>query len=590
MPAPQGQLPPDALEVLRARANWLDAELTKERLRAVSLESELTQQRARMQQVQQEYEQLRAAYEQLRLELELLKRRLLVAKAERVDTQALEKEFAGKKAELDALAQKLQGEAAPGEPAPCCPPKPARPKPRGRRDLNESALPQERIELTDPVMEAQVQAGRAQRIGFEESYKLAWQRGGHRRLVLARVKYSTREPPVALSTAPLPKELLPRCLAAPSLLAHIAADKYCDGLPLFRIEDRFYRDGVKVDRGTMCRGLEEIGATVGATVIEAARKEALQSAFCIATDATGVLVQPLPTGKRQPCRRGHYFVQLADRDHVFFEYTPKETSRAVGEMFRGFSGYVLADAKSVYDQLFQPPQLRPQPGPEQAVDLGVRHEVGCWSHARRKFWEAALAHSPVAREALFRIGRFFKLEQTWRDRPPAQRQRLRDAELRPQVQDFFAWAAPEYDKVRAQRGLLRTALGYALRQKGALMRFLEDGRLPLENNRSERQLRKIAVGRKAWLFVGSDDHATAAGHILSLVASARLHRLDPEGYLRDLLRVLPHWPKDRYLELAPKYWAQTRARLDAVQLQAEFGPLSLPLPLASSAQEQAASH
>ena len=94
------------------------------------------------------------------------------------------------------------------------------------------------------------------------------------------------------------------------------------------------------------------------------------------------------------------------------------------------------------------------------------------------------------------------------------------------------------------------------------------------------------MGRKAWLFCGSDDHATAAGHILSLIASSRLHGLDPEAYLRDLLRVLAHWPRDRYLELAPKYWARTCARLDPAQLQAELGPLTIPPPLPAATEEQ----
>ncbi len=144
---------------------------------------------------------------------------------------------------------------------------------------------------------------------------------------------------------------------------------------------------------------------------------------------------------------------------------------------------------------------------------------------------------------------------------------------------FFDWADAEYDKVRDQRGLLRSALGYAVRQKDALLRVLDDGRLVLDNNRSERALRgTIATGRKAWLFVGSDDHAESAGHLFSLVASCKLHRLDPETYLRDLFRVLAHWPKDRYLELAPKYWAATRARLDPTQLANEIGPLDVPPP------------
>ena len=178
------------------------------------------------------------------------------------------------------------------------------------------------------------------------------------------------------------------------------------------------------------------------------------------------------------------------------------------------------------------------------------------------------------------------MEATWRNKPPEELHRLRQAHLRLHVDAFFSWAEAEHQTVREQRGLLRKALGYAVRQREALRRFLEDGRLLLENNRSERELRRIAVGRKAWLFVGSDDHAQSAGHLFTLIATARLHRLDPEAYLRDLLRVLAHWPRERYLELAPKYWAATRARLVAAELDAEVGQLTVPQPLADPAEEQ----
>ena len=114
----------------------------------------------------------------------------------------------------------------------------------------------------------------------------------------------------------------------------------------------------------------------------------------------------------------------------------------------------------------------------------------------------------------------------------------------------------------------------------------------MTNNRSERGLRNIASGRKAWLFCGSDQHADSAAQLMSLIASAKLHKLDPELYLRDIIRVLPHWPKDhdRYLELSPKYWAATRARLDPAQLVADFGPLDVPDPLPAAPEEKAASN
>jgi len=239
-------------------------------------------------------------------------------------------------------------------------------------------------------------------------------------------------------------------------------------------------------------------------------------------------------------------------------------------MFKGFSGYVQADAKSVYDILFRPPD-------DKTILEDRRLEVGCWVHGRRGLWEAAIVlKSEVAREGLFRIKRIYDLERTWRGQPPDEIKRLRNIHSRPLVAAFFAWATAEYEKVRVVRGPLRSAFGYLVRHKDALLRFLDDGRLRLDNNHSEGELRKIATGRKAWLFVGSDDHGTSAGHLFSLIASARLHRLDPEEYLRDLFRVLGHWPRDRYIELAPKYWTKTRARLDPVELANEVGPLTIP--------------
>ena len=545
--------------------------------RIAELEAALAVEHDRVEELIRERDLLRASHERLRLELELLKRRIFVAKAERVDTTQLELEFATKLAELDRLADTERPAAQANVTS-----KRKGARPRGRRDLKKVALPEERVEIVDPVLEKLVAEGKAERIGFEESCKLAYQRGGLRRLVVARAKYCavTKRGDTEVETALMPKETFPRSMAAPSMLAHVATDKHCDGLPLFRIEDRFARDGLRIERGTMCRWLEDAGATLGATVVAAMRAEALSTAFCIATDATGVMVQPepLPDKKRQACRRGHFFVLIADREHIFFEYTPKETSRVVAEMFKGYSGYIQADAKSVYDVLFRAPEEKPPDG-----DEAVRHEVGCWSHARTKFWEATWAKSVVAREGLARIGRLFEVDAGFRKKPPSEIARLRERHLRPHMEAFFIWAKEQYEVVGEQRGLLRSALGYVVRQEDALKRVLEDGRLVLENNRSERQLRQIAIGRKAWLFVGSDDHAVSAGHLFSMIASARLHGLDPEAYLRDIFRVLVHWPKERYLELAPKYWAQTRVRRDPAELAREIGELTVPPPLPFSA-------
>lgn len=537
--------------------------------------------------VVQERDRLRASHERLLLELEILRRRLFVAKAERVDTAQLQLEFAEVLRQIDALAGTPAPDSAKSEDEQD--PKTRKTKSRGRRDLKDLPLEEVRIDIPDPLYEDLVAEGKAKRIGSDDSSTLGWQRGGMRRIVVARIKYQVIAQDgadTAIDTAPMPPRLFPRSLCAPSLLAHIIVLKYGQGMPLFRIEDAFRRDGCPVDRGTMCRWIEDAGATCGATIVNAARQDAL-SAFCIATDATGIAVQPIRTHEktRQPCRRGHYFVLIADRDHIFFEYTARETSDTVRALFQGYSGYIQADAKSVYDILFRRSTDKP---PDDDDDGCERLEVGCFAHCRRKFWEATVAKSQVAREGLARIGRLFELDAIWRDKSPAEIQRLRQLHMRPHADAFFAWAEDEYEKVRNERGLLRSALGYAVRQKQPLLRVFDDGRLSLDNNRSERALRSVAVGRKAWLFVGSDDHAQSAGHLLSLLASCRLHNLDPEAYMRDIFRILPHWPHDRYLELAPKYFAQTRARLDPSQLKAEFGPLTIPPRLTPAPEQQSA--
>ena len=246
---------------------------TATQARIAELEALLSAEKQRSAQLEKERDVLKASHERLRLELELLKQRLFVAKAERVDTRQLELEFAQKLRALEEVAGTLgmpssetSGDAGA---------KKKRRKPKGRRDLKSLPLQERRVEIADPVFDALVAQGKAERIGFEESCKLAWQRGGMRRLVIARVKYRTVDEggEAFLASAITPPELFFRCLAAPSLLAHLVIGKYCEGLPLFRLEQRFARDGVPVDRGTMARWMEDVGATVGTTVVAAMREE-----------------------------------------------------------------------------------------------------------------------------------------------------------------------------------------------------------------------------------------------------------------------------------------------------------------------------
>jgi hypothetical protein len=581
------------LDPSKARVQELEALVARMR-------DELTAANERLAGVAGERDNLRRAYRQLMEQFELLRRRIFIAKAERVDASQLELEFEKTKQKLDALARKLEEEAAAdatadenvvGSKPAGKPGGKAKTPPKGRRNLaDDDHLPQHRIEIRDLELE---KSG-ATFVDWELSYKLGYQRPSEVRVVLARAKYKVPKPePEALPddatvaeqegsrftivTAPLPPLLIRRGLLAPSMLAHIIVQKFRFGMPYFRQEEQLEADGISLDRGTMARSSEEIGACLGAIVLACA-DDARKHAFCLSTDATGVSIrpEPLPDGRRQACRKGHFFVVLADKKHIFFDFQTKHTSAVVCEMFRGFSGYVQADAHAIYDALFRGDAVD---DPSEAPT-----EVACWSHVRRRFWEAAVSGFAVGREGLLRIRKLYQLDQSWSELPPAARLQKRRAVLEPLVTEFFGWVRAQDDLTSNTRGLVSKALGYADRQQLALRRFLEDGRLRMDNNLSENALRTIATGRKAWLFFGSDDTAEAAANLYSLIAGCKLHGLDPERYLAEIIRVMPYWPRDRFLELAPAYWTQTRARLDSAEIEAELGFLTVPPVLADTAE------
>jgi transposase len=318
----------------------------------------------------------------------------------------------------------------------------------------------------------------------------------------------------------------------------------------------------------MCRYVEEAGNTLGATIVHAAWQDALQNAGVISTDATSAMVQPEKSkdGLRQSCKRGHFFTAVVDCDHVLFAYTERHTQDFVKKLFSGFNGFLQCDASNVYDILDR--------GPPKDTDEGVSL-VGCWAHCRRYFFEAAVCRYPVGVQGLMRICAIYAADDAFRALPPAKRKPMREQHLRPLIDGFFSWV--KQARATAQgRNLATKALGYALNQEKELSRVLDDGRLPLDNTRSERTLRKIVVGRKNWMFYGSDTHAESAAAIFSTIASCRLHAIDPEQYLDEVLRLLPYWPKDRYLELAPKNWLVTRTKLNADELAAPLCSFTIP--------------
>jgi transposase len=188
-------------------------------------------------------------------------------------------------------------------------------------------------------------------------------------------------------------------------------------------------------------------------------------------------------------------------------------------------------------------------------------EVGCWAHVRRYAFKAMSSDPDRARQMLAMIGELFRIERKLASETAKKRKRLRGEWSKPVVDAFFDWCEREVHLVLDDTPISK-GIHYALNQRDALRRFLSDGRLPIHNNISELQLRREAVGRRNWLFVGNDEAAEVNTTFVSLIASCQMHGLEPWAYLRDLFCLLPRWPRSRILELAPAYWAKTLEQKD----------------------------
>lgn len=499
-------------------------------------------------------------------ENDLLRRRLYGTKSERSHTSEMQLSL-GDLLDVQKALQKQLDEAV-AKAAAECDKKASTPGQRkshggGRPKLELSKLPRVVVEVKDDALEST-----AQRVGFEDSYLYLRRRGGWSVLVKRTIKYEVASPNgPAVVAAPQPKTLFPKGLLHSSVVAHLLVQKFALGVPHYRLEQHMQAETVSIDRSTMCRYAEQAGGALGATIVHAMWQDALAHSCIISTDATSAMIQPEKgsDGLRQACKKGHFFTAVADCDHVLFAYVERHTQDAVKELFKGFKGYLQCDASNVYDIL-----ERGVPTGADSVSL-----VGCFAHCRRYFFEAAICRYPVGVEGLARIRAMYAVDDAFQKLPPAKRAQMRDAHLRPLMDDFFRWVHDAHVSVEG-RTLATRALGYAMNQEHELRRVLDDPRLPLDNTRAERSLRKVVVGRKAWMFYGSDTHAESAAALFTLIASCRLYRLDPETYLDEVIRVLPHWPSERYLELAPKFWAATRARLAPKELEAPLGAFTVP--------------
>lgn len=442
----------------------------------------------------------------------------------------------------DLLSLFAPGAALPAAPATTEVPAHQRASPTGRKPLPDNL----------PVVEVEVMPLEVQRAGLDAFTRIGediTEVVEHRRASMVLVKTvrpkflakdEAAKPRVAQHAAPeLP---VPRALAGPGLLADSIVKRWDDHLPLHRMERGYGREGLSLARSTICGWHFEVAALCQ-PLVEAMWADAFTSPYLCA-DATGVLVQAL-----EKCRRAHFFVVVAPEKHVLFGYTPKHNSEAVTKLLGGYKGNLVADAHSVYECLYA---------------TGDVVECGCWAHSRRYFFKSLDTDGKRADQGLGLIQALFKLEREYATSPPEEKLRRRQRDAKPLVEAFFGWCDAEALKVLDETPISK-AIGYARNQREALARFLSDGRLPIHNNWSENALRRQALGRRNWLFVGSDEGGEVNATLVTLLASCKLHGLEPLAYLTDLLCLLPAWPVQRVLELAPASWATTSARPEVKQ-------------------------
>ena len=489
--------------------------------------------------LKEERDRYRKLYQQMLEKARRLELGLLGQKSERLpssDTQLSLHVLAGLLGEQDMTLDDDAADAVVSEPEEAAEPK-RRSKPTGRRPLPEH-LPVVDIEvIPDEVLQAGLE--HFERVGEEVLSTLERRPSSLVHCRIHRLKYLRKDrdrldtPEFHIADpVSLPIE---RGLAGPGLLADTVVRRHADHLPFHRLQKIYAREGVELSKSTMCGWHDALDALCR-PLVDAMRSDALAMAPYLCIDATGVLVRD-----QDKCRRGYFWVIVAPGRHVLFQYTPKHNKAAVDSMLKEYEGVLVADAHSVYDHLYAD---------------GTVTEAGCWAHTRRYFFKALLSEPEQAREAIALIGRLFGNERKFADLSAKKRKKERLRKSRPIVDAFFDWCDARADTVLDDTPLAK-AIGYARNQREALHTFLRDGRIPIHNNGSERELRRQAVGRKNWLFVGNDDAGQRAATFVTLIASCEMHGIEPWAYLRDLFILLPDWPKHRVLELSPAQWRET---------------------------------
>ena len=336
-----------------------------------------------------------------------------------------------------------------------------------------------------------------------------------------------------------PERPIARGLAGPGLLAQVMVSKYCDHLPLYRQSQIYARDGVDLSRSTLADWVRETSHLLS-PLVDAIRRHTLAGNTLHADDTPVPVLAPgngrTKTGRLWTYVRDERPAKGDAAPSVWFAYSPDRKGQHPRHHLVTYQGALHADGYAGFNQLFE---------------QGKRFEVACWAHVRRKFYEIHQAQaSPLAATALDYIQQLYRVETAIRGKPPDERQRWRRSRAGPILEELFQWLQSTLTQI-SRKSALAEAIRYALSRWTALTRYRDDGCLEIDNNTAERALRAIALGRKNYLFVGSDKGGERAAALYSLIGTAKLNGLDPAAYLCHVLERIAAHPVNRMDDLLP---------------------------------------